>query len=137
MRDGASRRKVDQAGSGSWTTTRITRAKWRRSCARRAAFRRGSYGRYFRRCARIVRLRWARDQAVPVRVIGAGSNLLVAQGGVDGLVIKVATTRSDVEGLMVRAEAGVTLANLARRLAKQGYGGLEWAANVPGTVGGA
>jgi UDP-N-acetylmuramate dehydrogenase len=37
----------------------------------------------------------------------------------------------------VRADAGVTIANLARRLAKQGYGGLEWAANVPGTVGGA
>ena len=35
------------------------------------------------------------------------------------------------------AEAGANLANLARRLAKQGFGGLEWAANVPGTVGGA
>jgi UDP-N-acetylmuramate dehydrogenase len=35
------------------------------------------------------------------------------------------------------AEAGANLANLARRLAKQGFGGLEWAANVPGTIGGA
>jgi UDP-N-acetylmuramate dehydrogenase len=63
--------------------------------------------------------------------------LLVAEAGVEGLVIKVVSSRFDVDGLRVRADAGVTLANMARRLAKQGYGGLEWAANVPGTVGGA
>jgi len=82
-------------------------------------------------------LQWASAGGVPVRVIGGGSNLLVSEAGVEGLVIKAAAASWSVDGLSVTADAGVTIANLARRLAKQGYGGLEWAANVPGTVGGA
>ncbi len=86
-------------------------------------------------------LRWALDRDLPVRVIGGGSNLLVAEAGVEGLVIKAANTRFTVHERraepVVDAESGSTLARLARRLAKQGFGGLEWAANVPGTLGGA
>jgi UDP-N-acetylmuramate dehydrogenase len=86
-------------------------------------------------------LAWARDRGVPVQVIGGGSNLLVAEAGVEGLIIKAAGNQADVEVRhgepVVVAEAGANLANLARRLARQGFGGLEWAANVPGTVGGA
>jgi UDP-N-acetylmuramate dehydrogenase len=82
-------------------------------------------------------LQWGRARTLPVRVIGGGSNLLAADAGVHGLVIKVVNAQWAVHDLTVTADAGVTIANLARRLAKQGYGGLEWAANVPGTVGGA
>ena len=86
-------------------------------------------------------LRWARDHDLPVRIIGGGSNLLIAEAGVAGLVIKASAARVEVEELrgepVLVAEAGANLANVARRLAKQGFGGLEWAANVPGTVGGA
>jgi UDP-N-acetylmuramate dehydrogenase len=86
-------------------------------------------------------LAWAHAKGTPVRVIGGGSNLLVSDSGVAGLVIKAANTHASVEERhgqpVVVAEAGANLANLARRLAKQGLGGLEWAANVPGTVGGA
>src|SRR5262249_56702695 len=82
-------------------------------------------------------LRWALWEGLPVRVIGGGSNLLVAAGGVDGLVIKASASAWTVADGRVTADAGVNLANMARRLAKQGWGGLEWAANVPGTVGGA
>jgi len=82
-------------------------------------------------------LQWARARTLPVRVIGGGSNLLAADAGVHGLVIKTVNAQWAVHDLTVTADAGVTIANLARRLAKQGYGGLEWAANVPGTVGGA
>jgi UDP-N-acetylmuramate dehydrogenase len=82
-------------------------------------------------------LQWARARDLPVRVIGGGSNLLAADAGVHGLVIKAVNARWAVHDLTVTADAGVTIANLARRLAKQGYAGLEWAANVPGTVGGA
>ena len=86
-------------------------------------------------------LRWAADHGVDVRTIGGGSNLLVADDGVDGLVIKTGFAQTAVEdrgGVPVLvAEAGANLANVARRLAKQDLGGLEWAANVPGTVGGA
>ena len=86
-------------------------------------------------------LRWAGAEGLPVRVIGGGSNLLVADAGVDGLVIKAANAQSQIGQRNGRpflvADAGVTFANVARRLAKQGFSGLEWAANVPGTVGGA
>jgi UDP-N-acetylmuramate dehydrogenase len=84
---------------------------------------------------------WAHEQALDVRVIGGGSNLLVADAGVAGLVIKTGFARTSIEErdgrIVLIAEAGANLANLARRLAKQDLGGLEWAANVPGTVGGA
>jgi UDP-N-acetylmuramate dehydrogenase len=86
-------------------------------------------------------LRWAHEHELPVRIVGGGSNLLIADAGVAGLVIKPAATVAQVverdSGAVVVAAAGANLANLARRLAKQGWGGLEWAANVPGTVGGA
>lgn len=86
-------------------------------------------------------LRWAADDGLPVRVIGGGSNLLVADGGVEGLVVKTVFAASSLEERdgepFVIAEAGANLANVARKLAKQDLGGLEWAANVPGTVGGA
>jgi UDP-N-acetylmuramate dehydrogenase len=86
-------------------------------------------------------LGWARDAGVDVRVIGGGSNLLVADIGFEGLIVKVAFSHAEVQtreyGPVLVAEAGANLANQARRLAKQGLGGLEWAANVPGTVGGA
>jgi len=86
-------------------------------------------------------LRWAADQHIEARVIGGGSNLLVADAGVAGLVVKTGFVRANVDsrhgGPVLVAEAGANLANLARRMAKQDLGGLEWAANVPGTVGGA
>src|SRR5690242_5995944 len=86
-------------------------------------------------------LGYARDEGISVRVIGGGSNLLVSDDGVDGLVIKTANTQTAIEERegepVLIAEAGATFANIARRLAKDGFGGLEWAANVPGTVGGA
>ena len=73
-----------------------------------------------RSCVELVEaLRWARAEGVPVRVIGGGSNLLVADAGVDGLVIKAVGASFEVIGdSAVRADAGVNLANMARRLAK-------------------
>jgi UDP-N-acetylmuramate dehydrogenase len=86
-------------------------------------------------------LAWGAERKLPTRVIGGGSNLLVSDAGVEGLVIKAGGTEFEVtaegDDGVVRADSGVTFANLARRLAKEGWGALEWAANVPGTVGGA
>jgi UDP-N-acetylmuramate dehydrogenase len=84
----------------------------------------------------------AAQDAVPTLVLGGGSNLLIADEGFDGVVVKYTATGYRIEtepggGLLVRAVAGVNLSNLARRLAREGLGTLEWAANVPGTVGGA
>ncbi|MBI2756521.1 MAG: UDP-N-acetylmuramate dehydrogenase [Chloroflexi bacterium] len=86
-------------------------------------------------------LAWAREHGVPVRAIGGGSNLLISERGVDGLVVRATGNRSEVTdgsaGAVLEADAGVTIAGAARRCAKRDFGGLEWASNVPGTVGGA
>jgi len=84
----------------------------------------------------------AREDELPVLVLGGGTNLLIADEGYDGVVVKYTGGGHTIETepddhLLVRAAAGVTLSNLARRLAHEGLGGLEWAATVPGTVGGA
>lgn len=84
---------------------------------------------------------WATERGLEVRVIGGGSNLLVADRGFGGVIVKVAYShcevRQDETGPVLVAQAGANFANQARRLAKQDLGGLEWAANVPGTIGGA
>ncbi len=86
-------------------------------------------------------LDWAHARGLSVRFIGGGTNLLTAEAGVEGLVVKLQGGQSrvveqDGEPVLV-VGAGVTLASVARRVSKDGFGGLEWAANVPGTVGGA
>jgi UDP-N-acetylmuramate dehydrogenase len=84
----------------------------------------------------------AQQDDVRVLVLGGGSNLLVADEGFDGVVVKYTALGHRLEaapgeGILVRVAAGVNLSNLARRLAHEGLAGLEWAASVPGTVGGA
>jgi UDP-N-acetylmuramate dehydrogenase len=76
---------------------------------------------------------------VPVLVIGRGSNLLVADRGFDGLVIRLGSAFEglDIERTDVRAGAALSLPVLARRTAAAGLTGLEWAVGVPGSVGGA
>ncbi len=87
-------------------------------------------------------LRAARGHGVPMFILGGGSNVLVLDGGVRGLVIENATDQVEGPvpngaGFKVGAASGVSLAALARRLAFAGYAGLEWACGIPGTLGGA
>ncbi|HZT08972.1 MAG TPA: UDP-N-acetylmuramate dehydrogenase [Chloroflexota bacterium] len=77
---------------------------------------------------------------VPWRIMGGASNLLIADEGIAGLVIRTAANgvceATDEQGrVLIRAEAGRLLAGLGKQLALRGLRGLEWAANVPGTVG--
>ncbi len=76
---------------------------------------------------------------VPYLLIGNGSNILVGDGGFPGLVIKIGARMSHVriEGEMLYAEAGATLAAAAHAALEAGLGGMEFAAGIPGTVGGA
>ena len=77
---------------------------------------------------------------LPMTLIGGGSNLLVSDLGVRGVVIlnkSKATEFRQTNPPTVWAESGVILTNLAHRAAAAGYSGLEWAATVPGTIGGA
>ncbi len=80
-------------------------------------------------------------QRVPCIVIGGGSNILVADNGIKGLVVqnRAREVRFRHTGLSVvcTAESGTNLSSLARQCIAKGLGGLEWAVSVPGTVGGA
>jgi UDP-N-acetylmuramate dehydrogenase len=84
-------------------------------------------------------LRWADAEGVSVEVIGSGSNLLVGDDGVRGLVMKLAgeLTEIDRQGERVVCGGGVRLPSAAAKVAGWGLGGLEFGINIPGTVGGA
>ncbi len=82
-------------------------------------------------------LKIAKEGDVPVFVLGGASNILVNDNGYDGLVVKMAMRKIQIEGTKVRAEAGVLMTTLARQTAEAGLSGLEWAITLPGTLGGA
>jgi UDP-N-acetylmuramate dehydrogenase len=81
----------------------------------------------------------AREHDIPVTVLGGGTNVLVRDGGIRGLTIRLAKslTRVEIEGYHVTAEAGVLYPVLANATAGRGLRGLEFATGIPGTVGGA
>ncbi len=87
----------------------------------------------------ILAVRWAIDAGVRWRVLGNGSNLLVRDGGVRGLVLRVRKVldRVVIEDDRIRAGAGHLLPSLASAAAAAGLAGLEFGSGVPGTVGGA
>jgi UDP-N-acetylmuramate dehydrogenase len=76
---------------------------------------------------------------VPVFVLGVGSNLLVRDGGVEGVVVRLGQGFTDIvaEGAEVRAGAGALDGNVALIAADAGLEGLEFLSGIPGTVGGA
>ena len=83
-------------------------------------------------------LRLAGAAGVPVRVLGGGSNVLIADAGVRGLVIKLRGAEvSRIDAGRIRAEAALTINGLVRWTINRGVAGLEAWAGTPGTVGGA
>jgi UDP-N-acetylmuramate dehydrogenase len=96
----------------------------------------------------IYLVRWARAVEIPYFVLGGGSNILISDAGVRGLVIynRCRQVRIDAapccvfpldDRPFVFAESGGSMAGLARRTVSAGLTGLEWAVSLPGTVGGA
>jgi UDP-N-acetylmuramate dehydrogenase len=83
-------------------------------------------------------LEWAAERDVPVAVVGLGSNLLVADEGVDGLVLKLAgeLAQAVVEDDRLLAGGGAALAVCLHRVRAASLGGFEFACAIPGTVGG-
>ena len=79
----------------------------------------------------------ARMNELPVFLLGGGTNVLVADGGIRGVVLQNAWRESSVDGDIVAASSGTELAHVAAVAARAGVEGLEWMATVPGTVGGA
>ncbi|HUJ35808.1 MAG TPA: UDP-N-acetylmuramate dehydrogenase [Solirubrobacteraceae bacterium] len=84
-------------------------------------------------------LAWAAAERQQVGVVGSGSNLLVADSGVPGLVLKLDKELSTIEldGTQIRCGGGARLPAVSARAAQAGLTGIEFGVSIPGTVGGA
>lgn len=85
-------------------------------------------------------VRCCHENEVAVRVLGGGSNVLVRDEGISGVVLRIGGdefSKVEVDGTRVRAGAGALLSQLISRSVKAGLAGLETLAGIPGTVGGA
>jgi UDP-N-acetylmuramate dehydrogenase len=83
---------------------------------------------------------WFLQQDIPLTLLGAGSNLLVSDQGILGLVLSTRHLRHnkfDTETAQITVGAGEPIARIAWQAAKRGWRGLEWAVGIPGTIGGA
>ena len=80
----------------------------------------------------------ARGMGMPVTILGHGSNVLVLDGGIRGLVIRMGRgmNRAEVDGNRITARAGTMMGTVAALAADHGLTGLEFASGIPGTVGG-
>ncbi|WZL72112.1 UDP-N-acetylmuramate dehydrogenase [Clostridiaceae bacterium 35-E11] len=85
----------------------------------------------------VVRL--CREMKIDYDIMGNGSNLLVADKGIQGVIIKIGDNfkRVDIEGEKVTAQAGILLSTLANLIVKESLQGFEFASGIPGTLGGA
>lgn len=112
----------------------------------------GGPAEYFAKVETVAQLlklvRWARSIGLPYLILGGGSNVLISDAGVRGLVIhnRCRTVRVDEppccdypldERPFVFAESGAPTAGVARTAVRAGLTGLEWAVSIPGTIGGA
>jgi UDP-N-acetylmuramate dehydrogenase len=111
--------------------------------ARLTTVRTGGRGEFFARAGDVERLlellRWAQAAGLDVNVVGSGSNLLIADGGVAGLVVKLDGELAEisVQAPRVLCGGGARLPAVAARAARAGLSGIEFGVNIPGTLGGA
>jgi len=82
-------------------------------------------------------IKTARELKIPYFILGGGSNILVADSGFIGLVIKIKSQKLKIKSLKIVAEAGVPLAKIVKAAEKHSLSGLECCIGIPGTVGGA
>ena len=82
-------------------------------------------------------LEFAEKNKLKIFVLGGGSNLLISDRGFDGLVIKTQNTRYKIQNSNIICDGGLSLMKLVSESVKSNLTGLEWAAGIPGTVGGA
>ena len=81
-------------------------------------------------------VRYARENRLPLFVLGGGSNVLVSDEGFPGVVMHIAIMGIEQEGNLFRAAAGENWDNFVSLAIDRGYGGIECLAGIPGTVGG-
>lgn len=85
----------------------------------------------------VASIRLAREAGVPVFMLGKGSDVVVADAGIRGLVVRVRADAATIDGTALVADAGASMTALAKRCAAAGLAGFDWAISIPGTVGGA
>jgi UDP-N-acetylmuramate dehydrogenase len=111
--------------------------------ARLATVRTGGAAQYFARAGSETELAellaWADRAGAPVNIVGSGSNLLIADDGVAGLVLKLdrELARIERDGARILCGGGARLPAVAAESARAGLSGIEFGVNIPGTVGGA
>ena len=111
--------------------------------SRLTTIRTGGPAEHFARAGELAQLEgllsWADESGLAVGVVGSGSNLLVADSGVRGLVIKLEGELASIDrdGERLVCGGGARLPQVSARAAAAGLGGLEFGVNIPGTVGGA
>jgi UDP-N-acetylmuramate dehydrogenase len=111
--------------------------------ARLTTIRTGGAAEYFARAGTVEALErllaWAAEEKIEVGVVGSGSNLLIADAGVRGLVVKLDKDLSeiDVDPPHIRCGGGARLPAVSAAAARAGLSGIEFGVNIPGTVGGA
>src|SRR5438105_2693992 len=114
-----------------------------RPLARLSTVRTGGAAQFFARAGSEAELAellaWARDAGAPISVVGSGSNLLIADEGVAGLVLKLdgELARVQLRGRRLVCGGAARLPAVAARAARAGLSGIEFGVNIPGTVGGA
>ncbi len=82
-------------------------------------------------------LKYVKNNNLKFFILGGGSNILVSDKGFDGLVIKISISHFSIINSSIEASAGVPLARVVNEATKNELTGMEWAAGIPGTVGGA
>ncbi len=82
-------------------------------------------------------VKFARARAIPLFILGRGSNLVIADAGIRGLVVQARAEAARVDGDRYLADAGVPMARAATETQRAGLAGLEYGLAIPGTVGGA
>jgi UDP-N-acetylenolpyruvoylglucosamine reductase len=111
--------------------------------ARLTTIRTGGNAEFFARPGTVAELErllaWAGEEGLEVGVVGSGSNLLVADEGVRGLVLKLDRDLSHIEqdGPQLECGGGARLPSVSAHAARLGLSGIEFGVNIPGTVGGA
>ena len=79
---------------------------------------------------------FAKSRDLPFFILGAGSNILVSDNGFPGVVIRMRNNNFAIADERVTVGAGLPMAQLVAKAVAGGYGGIEWAIGIPGTVGG-
>jgi len=109
--------------------------------SKRTSFRIGGFAKYFINIKEkeelVEAIKWANERSLKIFFWGGGTNVLVSDKGIDGLVIKFLNIDIKVKGDRVECGAGALLMRASRMAASERLTGFEWAIGIPGTIGGA